>query len=628
MDQVLIFPNKINTTEILDKLDQLFHNLGISKNLRHSELVKLVLVKLYDERTTKNLFYFDQSENLVFFEKRIKKLYENAIQVYDFPSEENILLKGNVLGQIVLFLQNYSLSIQDHSLMQSIFMKFGPQFLKMDMDQYFTPVEVVDFISQIMDFDDNSLIVDPAGGSGDFVVSAYKKLNSSIDLSNHFYYFDNSPDAKKVANLNFILNNLLDSELKTLDSISDLNSKNNSFDYVLTNPPFGTKTTWSRDLKIMESYTLAHKWNNNTFTNQIFRQQLGILFIEKSMQLLKEGGILAIVLPNGYLTNPSEKYIRSWLLTNYKVISVISLPAGTFKKSGTGVSSVILIVQKIKDETNYNIFTAVAKKIGFDFSGKLNEPLYKRNNINGEFILNSDGSKVPDNDLVEISVKFKYFSYKNKLNGFCKENLKCDYEQVNKNEVLKDPDLIISPKRYEKKYLDLLKQMSNDGALTLKEVGGKIIKKYIKPKFDKEYYYLDIGKVGKGIYIIDEKIPGWNLPGRAKQEAKYGDIFLSKLNGSSSKFCIILDKDIDIIVTNGMFKLSFNNIIQKYNFINFLNSSEFRIQFEALATGSIMEDIKESDLENKLLVPQKNIEQDSKKSQIMIDLLEKIKSIS
>jgi type I restriction enzyme M protein len=250
MHQLQIFPDKINSTEILDKLDQLFHNLGVSKNLRHSELIKLVLAKLYDERTKTNHFHFTQEEDSFAFENRINLLYKRAIKVYDFSLEERIQLKGGILGEIVLFIGKFSLSTQDHSLMQSIFMKFGPQFLKMDMDQYFTPVEVVDFISEIMHLTDQSLVVDPAGGSGDFLVSAYKKLNKKNNLSENFYYFDNSPDAKKVAHLNFILNNLVKSKLRTLDSISDLTDKNNYFDFVLTNPPFGTKTTWSKGMNI------------------------------------------------------------------------------------------------------------------------------------------------------------------------------------------------------------------------------------------------------------------------------------------------------------------------------------------------------------------------------------------
>jgi type I restriction enzyme M protein len=343
--------------------------------------------------------------------------------------------------------------------------------------------------------------------------------------------------------------------------------------------------------------------------------------------ILRENGILIIILPNGYLTNPSEKYLRHWLLTNYRIIAVISLPAGTFKKSGTGVSSVILFIKKEKVNSNYEIFTAVANKIGFDFNSKLNEKLYQRDSKDGQFILDKEGRKIPDNDLNIIKKQFFSFIKKNYINGFNSSNDFIDYEFIYKDTLLKDPDLVLSPKRNEINYLNVLNKLRSEGAKNLREVGGKIIKLNNKPLPSKNYYYLDIGKIGRGLYILDDKLPGWNLPGRAKQKANLYDIFVSRLNGSSNKFCIIVEDSDDIFVTNGMFKISFSTEIQKLNFFHFLHSKEFEIQFNALATGSIMEDVKNDDFETKILIPQKNLKDHSEKANKIIELLSQLKTI-
>jgi len=382
-----------------------------------------------------------------------------------------------------------------------------------------------------------------------------------------------------------------------------------SFDFCLTNPPFGTRTIWAGSLDVMNHYDLGHKWKNNVMGSDVFRQQLGILFIERGMKLLKNNGILAIVLPNGYLTNPSESYLREWLLKNYRILGVIDLPAGTFKKSGTGVSPVLLFVENRKSLTDYKIFTAVAHAVGFNFRSKLNEKMYKRNPETGVYFTNSKGELIPENDLVKISFEFKNFAFEEHIQKMNCENSGLSYDFIMKSDLQRDPYLVLAPKRREKNYLQLINSLNSRGAKTLKQIGAKIVKKQDKIDETKEYYYLDISQIGAGKYVLENKIYGWNLPGRAKQLAKIGDIFVSRLNGSSSKFCIIVDDIDNIIVTNGMFKLIFKDEKQKFNFFHFLSTAEFSIQFNALATGSIMEDVKDVDLENMLLIPQSNIEE-------------------
>ena len=132
----------------------------------------------------------------------------------------------------------------------------------------------------------------------------------------------------KVIKLNMIINGDGKSHIYEKDSIENYNDNNNEFDFVITNPPFGDKTRFTGNKNILNNYEL---YKQGDYT------QLGILFVERSLNLLKENGILAIILPHGYLTNPNDKILRQYIINNSQILAYISLPEGAFKGSNTGV---------------------------------------------------------------------------------------------------------------------------------------------------------------------------------------------------------------------------------------------------------------------------------------------------
>lgn len=84
------------------------------------------------------------------------------------------------------------------------------------------------------------------------------------------------------------------SHIKVIDSIEEYKFKNNHFSVCITHPPLGTHTKWEKDINIMNEYLLGQGHL------ELFKQELGILFLERCIHLLKEGGLLSIILPNGY----------------------------------------------------------------------------------------------------------------------------------------------------------------------------------------------------------------------------------------------------------------------------------------------------------------------------------------
>ena len=243
-------------TKLLNIIEQKLHNTsGQSKTYRYDEIFKLLLVKYYDEieNSNKNLvFQIYKNETDGDFEKRINDLYKKAKTYYTQNSklkvDDEIRLKIDNMKWFVDKLQNYSFLKTNQSVIQDFFIKFAPQFLRAELDQYYTPQEIVVFVSNIIKIEPTSLVLDPCGGSADFLTSFIKKgENEGIkQVRDNIHYWDISEDASSVATLNMILNGDGRTNVDVRDSIKDSHYKNESFDVIATNPPFGKDTKWER----------------------------------------------------------------------------------------------------------------------------------------------------------------------------------------------------------------------------------------------------------------------------------------------------------------------------------------------------------------------------------------------
>jgi type I restriction enzyme M protein len=351
-----------------------------------------------------------------------------------------------------------------------------------------------------------------------------------------------------------------------------------------------------------------------------------MLFVERGLNLLKAGGILGIVLPSGYLTNPSESYFREWLITTCRIVAVVSLPAGTFKKSGAGVTCDILVVQKnLKSDGNSEeeIFVGQSKTIGFDFK-KANTPkIFKKDPKSGDFITDKDGDYIPDNDLLDIQSKFTNFAQRNNLFHFVRSSAESpdSFSSLPILELRSTDNLVLSPKRFQQDYLEIVKNIKARSHSNLKEIGAKVsVSDGFVPMKSKEYVYLDIGEVGWGTYQVDNSMRGWQLPGRAKQTITQNDILVARLAGSGAKFCVITSPHENLVATNGLFKVRIEKEKEKLIFIHFLYSKAFQTQMDALSTGSIMEDVKIEDFMNKLIFPTDLTEARLEKIRKLLDL--------
>ena len=276
-------------------------------------------------------------------------------------------------------------------------------------------------------------VVDPTGGSAGFLVTLLPQLRRLLEhmnmtdeerdnlwsdmLEHSFVAADSSPRMVRLARLNMALQGAPRSLVFNIsDSLTTPLLQPNSFDLILTNPPFGAPKIETKEAEEAEKARLALYRTDIDFgalkgkggllrpsptglamgaspTSKGVWQvkekgvDLSVLFLDRCLQLLKPGGRLLRVGPDSILCNSTTRYLREYLMGKKDektgqfhggkavVKAVISLPADTFKLSGTGAKTSILYVQKRRadpkdpsrfiDEPQTDVFMAVADTLGY-----------------------------------------------------------------------------------------------------------------------------------------------------------------------------------------------------------------------------------------------------------------------
>ncbi|GHV03340.1 hypothetical protein AGMMS50229_02190 [Campylobacterota bacterium] len=196
-------------------------------------------------------------------------------------------------------------------------------------------------------------------------------------------------------------------------------SREFAFDILMANPPFAGDIKESR---ILAKYELGQK-PTGKYQTAVGRD---ILFIERNLDLLKSGGRMAIVLPQGRFNNSSDKAIREFIATRCRILAVVGLHSNVFKPH-TGTKTSVLFVQKWDDrlcpkQDDYNIFFATMQEPSKDSGG---DKIYVRN-PDGTPLLDDHGHLIVKHDLYNhegktqdgIAEAFIEFAKKEKLSFF------------------------------------------------------------------------------------------------------------------------------------------------------------------------------------------------------------------
>lgn len=436
--------------------DYIYGNEGRKKDA-FWQLLNLIFCKLYDEKrrfipseeSYRRKFWVgvkeqNTEEGRKAVAKRIKGLFEElkGDEIFSevFDGNETIGLTDKGLAFIAGELAKYSFLDASVDVKGMAYETIVSNTLKQEAGQFFTPRNIIKAMVEMMNPTENDRVLDPACGSGGFLVMVldhvrkqiaaelYPDLDgpllaekfNSIEVNERvreyaersIFGFDFDPDLKKAARMNMVMagdghanifhvNSLAypnwehPAEIekiqigigKSLSEMNDIESRygndaREKFDIIFTNPPFGAKV--KVEPEIASQYFLSK-----------YSDAPEVLFIEACYNFLKPGGKVAIVLPDGILGNPNTLPVREWILDKFKILASVDLAVEAFLPQ-VGVQASLLFLQR-KTEVerqlaqdsaeDYEVFMAIAEKLGKDRRGN---PIYMRDDDGAEILFDTE----------------------------------------------------------------------------------------------------------------------------------------------------------------------------------------------------------------------------------------------
>ena len=399
----------IDQSELTRRFKQAHEALWAGGQLNPSEafdeLDKLIFCKIWDERkprrmgepydfqiitVTKEEEKDEQKrrsiENANLY-NRIMALYEEGRAKDKEVFRDNIRLTPEKIRTVVGYLEGVNLSETDLDSKGRAFETFMGSFFRGNFGQYFTPREIVKFIVDVLPINNDSKVLDTSCGSGGFLLYALNKVrdqatgfypNYKTDTKQYAKWFpywhdfaeknlygiEINEQISRAAKMNMIIHDDGHTNVITSDGLvsdEDIFAKTSNqgftygtFDFIITNPPFGS-TIRQSEQAYLKTYQLGKKeedWLAVKAQPENTRdgQSTEVLFIEQDYKFLKEGGYLAIVLPDGILTNSSMQYVRTQIEDWFRIVAVVSMPLTAFAANGAGVKSSVLFLRKWKKE--------------------------------------------------------------------------------------------------------------------------------------------------------------------------------------------------------------------------------------------------------------------------------------
>lgn len=417
---------------VLEMEDEVLANAGVDV---FEEMFKLIFAKLYDEMESgdddnRALEFRNYGETEIELKEKIQDIFERAMQKWEgvFVEGAKINLSSSHLAICVSSLEGVKLFNSNLDVVDEAFEYLMSKSSKGEKGQYFTPRYGIDMCVKMLNPQEHETMIDTAAGSCGFPVhcifhvwkqiikdegkqmshlfSAQKKTGRySKYVRDKVFAIDFDEKAVRVGRtLNLIAGdgetnvlhlNSLDYErwidkykedeawrdiytkgwanLKKQRTIKTETKENESyvnrdfgFDILMANPPFAGDIKESR---ILSKYDLGQKPNGKP------QKTVGrdILFIERNLNFLKEGGRMAVVLPQGRFNNSSDKYIREYIAERCRILAVVGFH-GNFFKPHTGTKTSVIFLQKWHDELcpkqeDYPIFFATMQEPSKDNSG-------------------------------------------------------------------------------------------------------------------------------------------------------------------------------------------------------------------------------------------------------------------
>ena len=585
------------------------------------QLINLIFCKIYDERFTEPndivTFRAGVDEEAKEVKERILDLFNKVKRKYKevLDDSDTITLDANSDAYVVGELQNYCLIEAERDIIADAFETFIGHALKGGQGQFFTPRNVVKMMVDILDPDDEDLIIDPACGSGGFLIEALRHVWRKLDAEGEKYHWNKSnlQEEKMEVALNkirgidkdYFLSKVAKAYMAIIgdgksgifneDSLEKpenwqdktrLKIDMGKFSVLLTNPPFGSKIPVRGEDKLKQ-FEFGYKWKLDKETEKWVKteklkeqEEPQVLFIERCLSFLKDGGRMAMVLPSGILGNEQEAYLRQYIQEKGNLFAIVELPFETFSPNVT-INTSVLFIQKGKSDKK-NIFISINEYCGHDKKGRPTEK-----------------------DDLPLVADFYKNKKSNENNFFIKSSM------LESNFVAK---------RYLKKFVDNVEKIKKS-KYQIVDFGNIITSVHNGANIEDSSIYVE---KNEGIpYILvksitKEGINFENLKYIKKSLTSNRDVIKNKVDentivmtraGNSGIASNIPPDLVGGVASGFLINIKIKKDVNPYYIVSFLNSEYGQMQLERISSGSILKSIRSSDLKKvQIILPPKEVQ--------------------
>ena len=597
--------NQDELFKVINECKDIIEKRGlIRSDQSFKEMTKIILVKMNEERRVKadhiqNRFTVDYlkshaaANNITPLES-FRNLFNEAQAKYPdiyTNDDEALAIKDEAcIMSLVEKLESFSFLGTGEDIKGAVYEIFLKATLRGDFDQYFTPRELVNFMVQFADPNIGDIILDPACGSGGFLISAFNYVNrkiltaglSEVDMKNKFKELvdkclwggEADYDLHVLAKINLIMHGDGWNNIKQGDTLRSKEFPDNYFDLVLENPPFTIPYTFK---DVLEEYEMGRGGTC----------ELDILFAEKSIKAVKPGHDIFIILPEGLMNLPIYRSFRKFLLDKCDLVLSVSLPEGAFIPFGESATKACVLGLRKKtgdDVPPEYVFVGKAVEIGYETGKKI----YKSNHKNDLINMINDSKEI-------------FTGIKNTVHG-------AEYGWVRQSD--------LSDYRIDAPFLlnildrESLKERFHT-IVPLKELCSV---ENITEKIEKDslYNYLEIPDISDDTGVISNIriVEGGGLKGDSYYAFGPGDILFTRINPKISRVAVIPNSISGCLCSKEAYRIVYkkNKYIReafKYSLVALLRSKHVQAQMIRLATGSSSSRarVQEDDLLNDVYVP-------------------------
>lgn len=364
------FQYKINEDDfetLQDRLQKLYHtgmNEFMKENITYvaDDYADLLFAKLQSENRTQIINELKQTI------RKLKFYTNNDFAFKDVHNEELFMQNGKILVEMVQLFEKYRIVYSaKHQFLGDLFEQLLNKGFKQNEGQFFTPSPITRFIwdslpikEKFSHSENYPKVIDYACGSGHFLTEAVEAINAVKNPDDNTWVRDSIFGIEKdyrlarVSQVSMFMNGAGNGNIVFGDGLDNHDKAgktilNDSFDILVANPPYSVSAFKSH---------LSLKNNKLNLLKNISNQggEIEVLFCERIAQLLKSGGMGAVILPSSILSNDSNSYMsaRALLLSEFKIHAIVTLGSKTF--GATGTNTVILFLEKFNYPPKINSF--------------------------------------------------------------------------------------------------------------------------------------------------------------------------------------------------------------------------------------------------------------------------------